>query len=318
MTRIYISRDNSFVGMTGLLHCYVNNTLIAKIKNDADATYDTDADTVEFRCHIPSGSLSDIYTLKLTGKRMVAITVNVSSGKPKIVVLDPSAVLNVKTVHGQDTSRTVIKNGVPVHLSSDDPNHKPFRPTKTVGNYFAMDDDSKQWAISKGLFSPLSSCAPYRYSDIVDFELLEDGSSVSKGGLGRAVVGYALFGGVGAIVGGVTGKKKAKQTCTSLMIKITLNDTRHPTEYIKLITSSTPKDGFVYKSEYKSAQEIMSLLQLIVNSQQHSAVVPQQHTVVVNQAASAADEIRRYKALMDDGIISQEEFEAKKRKLLGL
>ena len=35
-------------------------------------------------------------------------------------------------------------------------------------------------------------------------------------------------------------------------------------------------------------------------------------------SASPADEIRKYKALMDDGIISAEEFEAKKRRLLGL
>lgn len=33
---------------------------------------------------------------------------------------------------------------------------------------------------------------------------------------------------------------------------------------------------------------------------------------------SAADEIRKYKALLDDGIISQEEFDAKKKQLLNL
>lgn len=52
----------------------------------------------------------------------------------------------------------------------------------------------------------------YKYSDIVDYELLEDGESITKGGLGRAVVGGALFGGVGAVVGGVTGHKK-KYSC---------------------------------------------------------------------------------------------------------
>lgn len=35
-------------------------------------------------------------------------------------------------------------------------------------------------------------------------------------------------------------------------------------------------------------------------------------------ATDAADEIRKFKALMDDGIISAEEFEAKKKQLLGL
>jgi hypothetical protein len=33
----------------------------------------------------------------------------------------------------------------------------------------------------------------YNYSDIVDFELLEDGESITKGGLGRAITGGLLF-----------------------------------------------------------------------------------------------------------------------------
>lgn len=36
------------------------------------------------------------------------------------------------------------------------------------------------------------------------------------------------------------------------------------------------------------------------------------------ESAGAADEIRKFKALMDDGIITPEEFEAKKKQLLGL
>lgn len=36
------------------------------------------------------------------------------------------------------------------------------------------------------------------------------------------------------------------------------------------------------------------------------------------QKISFADELRKYKALFDDGIITQEEFEAKKKQILGL
>ncbi|MCQ4637144.1 SHOCT domain-containing protein [Anaerovorax odorimutans] len=45
--------------------------------------------------------------------------------------------------------------------------------------------------------------------------------------------------------------------------------------------------------------------------------IEETNTVKVIQTSSA-DEIRKYKELMDDGIISQEEFEAKKKELLGL
>lgn len=36
------------------------------------------------------------------------------------------------------------------------------------------------------------------------------------------------------------------------------------------------------------------------------------------QAASVADELRKFKTLLDDGIISQEEFDLKKKEMLGL
>lgn len=204
---------------------------------------------------------------------------------------------------------------VRVYISKD----KPFNPTKTVGKSFAMDENSKQWAIAKGIFFPsIKNCAPYKYSDIVDFELLEDGGSISKGGLGQAVVGGIAFGGVGAVIGGVTGKKKNKPTCTSLMIKITVNSSSQPVEYIKFISTPTRKNSFVYKLLYKSAHEIMSLLQLIVNEQSKEALTAYDSSAVAMQSVSSADEIRKLKALMDDGIITQEEFKAKKKQLLGI
>lgn len=38
----------------------------------------------------------------------------------------------------------------------------------------------------------------------------------------------------------------------------------------------------------------------------------------VNEAFSAADELKKFKELLDDGIITQEEFDAKKKQLLGI
>ena len=51
---------------------------------------------------------------------------------------------------------------------------------------------------------------------------------------------------------------------------------------------------------------------------QGAATAPQPVQQVVEQKPSPADEIRKYKGLLDDGIITQEEFEAKKKQLLGL
>lgn len=54
-------------------------------------------------------------------------------------------------------------------------------------------------------------------------------------------------------------------------------------------------------------------------SQDRDALIQAMGVKVENgTTASNVDEIRKYKELLDDGIIIQDEFEAKKKQLLGL
>lgn len=184
-----------------------------------------------------------------------------------------------------------------------------FQPTKKIGTFFAIDENKKQFSISNGAFS-LNRI--YNFSDVQSFELLEDGETISKGGLGRAVVGGALFGGVGAVVGGVTGGKKTKSICSKLQIKITVKDINNPIVYINLISSDTKKDSFVYKTLYNSAQEIMSILQLMTDENKDTQ--PQE----VASTVSTADELKKYKDLLDSGAITEDEYNKVKSKLLGI
>lgn len=190
-----------------------------------------------------------------------------------------------------------------------------FISTKKIGTYMEFDDERQLWLAHMGLFGGRGNTTVYQYSDIVGFELLEDGESIIKGGLGRAVAGGLLFGGLGAIVGGTTGKRKTKAVCNSLKIKITVYDIRKPTVYVNFITTNTRKDGMIYKQSYSSAQECMSSLQLICDrvSNENKYINRQSEPSISN-----ADEILKYKKLRDDGIISKEEFEFKKKQLLGL
>lgn len=184
-----------------------------------------------------------------------------------------------------------------------------FQITKQVANFFYYDETQNKFAIpTVTLIGQVKHMDIYNCSDIIDFELLEDGNSVSKGGVGRALVGGALFGGVGAIVGGSTGHKQ-KKTCSKMQIKIIMKSVNCPTVYINLITAETKKDSMIYKMVEPQAQEILSLLNVICQANESQ---PETAT------ASAADEILKYKQLLDMGVITAEEFEAKKKQLLGL
>ena len=184
-----------------------------------------------------------------------------------------------------------------------------FQPTKKIGA-ISFDDNTQSFIIEKSK----KSKDLYFFNQIVNFELLENGETITRGGLGSAVAGGLLFGDVGAVVGSAIGGKKTKPVCKSMQVKITLRDCPKQTEYINLISSDTKTSSFVYKTAYRSAQDTLSALQLAVEKANKNA----SSDTPVQQATSSADEILKYKNLLDAGIITQEEFDAKKKQLLGL
>lgn len=64
----------------------------------------------------------------------------------------------------------------------------------------------------------------------------------------------------------------------------------------------------------KNRAEVHSALTEVIGKVQVEAVYSQKNA----PAASNADELKKYKELLDSGVISQEEFDAKKKQLLGL
>ena len=177
--------------------------------------------------------------------------------------------------------------------------------------FFEIDETNKLWK-APSAYSQII----FAYNEVIDFELLENGISYSKGGLGSAVVGGALFGGVGAIVGSNVGKKTQKEEITEFRIKTVTKNPVVSEVYIDLIPlilgvkPTVIKGDPNYKVYSESAQQILSLLTIICNS--NSTVE------APNTGASAADEIVKFKQLLDQGIITQEEFDKKKQQLLNI
>lgn len=185
---------------------------------------------------------------------------------------------------------------------------KDFEATKQIDNFVAFDNPNKKWATFYN-DTPFIN-AIYDYDDIVNFELLEDGSSVASGGLGRALVGGVLFGGAGAIVGGVTGKRKTENFCDDLKLKITINNIDNSVVYVNFLEDRTKKDSEKFKVVSEQIQETLSILQLICDENKH--------TKSGNSSQSNVEEIKKYKELLDINAISKEEYETKKNELLNL
>lgn len=170
-------------------------------------------------------------------------------------------------------------------------------PTKKIGEKVHFNDDT-----NKILVIPAEII---NYNDVTSFELIEDGDAIASGGIGRAVVGGALFGGAGAIVGSMTSKKK----CSNLQIKLTVKNSSESAVYITFINEEVKKNSEKYTSAFKQAQECLSTLEIISNEQEKQGNVSNN---------SVADEILKFKELLDIGAISEEEYNVKKSELLDI
>lgn len=193
-----------------------------------------------------------------------------------------------------------------------------FTPTSKPASY-AQFDDEKQLVIlaetPQFRFKP-ENFTLFRYDQIVDYELIEDGESVAKGGIGRAAIGGLLFGSTGAIVGSTSRKQKA--FCNLMQIKLTVKDYEKPAFFIEIIKSPVQKNNIVYTTILNEAQTVISQFQLVVKSNDEASASEVKSVAPMPQPMDTTEEIRKFKALLDDGIITQEEFDAKKKQLLGI
>lgn len=78
------------------------------------------------------------------------------------------------------------------------------------------------------------------------------------------------------------------------------------------------ENSFTFNKEEQNEQiaEIADYIKEKIDEIKRQKSAPQATTVV--QQASAADELKKFKELLDMGVITQEEFDAKKKQLLGL
>jgi len=219
-------------------------------------------------------------------------------------------ILNKENVFNK--TKLELKNHLELRIKNESLN-KSFNATKAIGEYIEFDQEHKQFRIP----SKIKNINPivYNCDDIIEFELIENGETVTSGGLGRAVAGGVILGGVGAIVGGVTGKKKSKSIIDDFKIKLLLNDFQKPTVYIELLNKKKIKtNSNAYNDIYEKAQEILSTLAVLQNNKDNELALDKEEI----QTISAAEQIREFKSLFDDGIISEDEFNAKKKELLGI
>jgi len=194
---------------------------------------------------------------------------------------------------------------------------------KKAGNYmFVMDSFFKMLVIIGRDMMHKS----FNYSDIIEVSYIENGDTMFTKSTGRtvggAIVGGVLMGGAGAVVGGLSGDTKKRKEVKNMDVKILLRSTEETSCVLHFMDSSSPlnsKDSSFnarYEEFSKNANKAKDLLSVIIDDAKQTAA---QAVVqpVASPSSSIADELAKLAKLKADGILTEEEFQTQKAKLLG-
>jgi|GEM_PF-1844260 len=235
----------------------------------------------------------------------------------------------------------------------------------------------------KSMFDVRFEARSFNYKDILASEVIIDGETVTRTSrtsqLGGALIGGVLTGGVGAIIGGLSGAKTSQEKVRKVQLKLIVNDIRDPIlliPFLDSVASISKKDDKYLKAE-KAIQNMHALFVLLIDiadkddkarlngayvrddvvksnfkadsspsnvkleSEKHSEAIVQLVKVLslidisadkkeflveekndenkeeIPNIFSVADEVRKLYELFSDGILTQEEFNSQKKKIIG-
>ena len=176
--------------------------------------------------------------------------------------------------------------------------------------YFLKQDDESLFAIS---LIPLENIVYFQVVGNVEHTTVVSGGEVKGGGVNTqgAAMGALLFGGVGAVVGSQIGTEVVGKPIKSKMVE---HDQRKTFFVIK------NKDGKVEHRElpYYYSEVFMK----VIPEKEYSFVQANSAANRVAEEKSSSnnivEEMKRLKELLDLDLITQEDFDTKKKQLLGL
>jgi hypothetical protein len=194
------------------------------------------------------------------------------------------------------------------------------------------------------------------YRDILEAEILEDGHTATKTSrtsqAASALIGGVLFGGVGAVVGALTGSSRTKGKIKRVDLKIVVNDVKVPVFMLNFMNVEGAQGGFIHKAAMQKAEEWIGRLKVLIrlaDDEDHVAerrkaeltasaisqpVAKPRHKALkrtaearhhqvmirdpsdVGRTLDRVDKLAKLVKLRDEGVLSDDEFQKAKKHLL--
>ena len=193
-------------------------------------------------------------------------------------------------------------------------------PDKAVDNPIGsilIDDTAKRVIFKKSSYYSKA----FNFSDILKYDVYENERTVIEGKVGASLVGGVLLGPTGAIIGS-SKQRIVDEEVTILKVIIYVNNLGCPKiEFAYLEGDSVSKTSRKYTQMIRNLQDILAYLEYIMNN---FSLVRNADKQAENLPAKAGKEMSKkerleeIKELLSAGLISQEDFEQKKKQILGL
>lgn len=161
------------------------------------------------------------------------------------------------------------------------------------------------------------------YSDILRCEIHEDGTAITKTSrtsqVGGALIGQAVAGPVGALIGGLSGKRVEANEVNRVELRLVVNDVSSPTFSVTFLDRKVKRKSIVYRLAANQARHWYALIEVIIR-QADDAVQPRGVAAAApsNEVSSVhvADELRKLADLREAKILTEEEFQKQKQRIL--
>lgn len=190
------------------------------------------------------------------------------------------------------------------------------------GTFIAVDAESNQIALGRA-FMQQTGGAPaegvYSFAQIASVELNVDGATITSTNRGSQAVGAAVgalaFGGVGAVVGGLSGSSRSTGTVRRISLKVIVDDAQHPFFDVTFFQSADQKKGdaptgIVVKQARQIAEQFHALLVGAIRSAERQVIE------TAHVPSSLTGQIKELWDLKEMGAITATEFEVQKQALL--
>lgn len=193
-------------------------------------------------------------------------------------------------------------------------------------SYIAIDEENKQICIIENehknysILSETLNKYEYKsyvldYKDIIQSEILRDGVTINKTSrgsqIGGALVGGVLAGGVGAVIGGLSASSESTSTVTKLELQVVVNNSKksfHRVIFMSPDDITLPERILPNKDLEKEITHWYNLLSHIVDKTE-----PELSTT---NLMSTADELNKLLVLRNSGVLTDEEFNQQKSRIL--